>query len=107
MPDVFDALVGQERAVTSMRQFARHPVHAYLISGPVGSSLHDTALVFAAALQCREHGCGHCATCRLVLSGNDPDVTFAERAGVSWRVDELRYRPEQWADRVAAGLGSQ
>jgi uncharacterized RDD family membrane protein YckC len=24
----------------------------------------------------------------------------------NWRVDELRYRPEQWADRVAAGLGN-
>ena len=35
-------------------------MHAYLISGQVGSNLHDTVLTFAAALQCPEHGCGHC-----------------------------------------------
>ncbi len=58
MTDVFDALVGQESAVAAMRQYVKAPVHAYLISGPVGSSLHDTALAFAAALQCPENGCG-------------------------------------------------
>ncbi len=78
-----------------MRQYAKGPVHAYLFNGPVGSSLRDTARTFAAALQCREHGCGRCEACRLVLSDNDPDVYFAERAGVSWRIEELRE-----ADRV-------
>jgi DNA polymerase-3 subunit delta' len=90
MPDVFDRLVGQDRAVAAMRQYARHPVHAYLFSGPVGSSLHDTVVAFAAALQCPDCGCGTCEACRLVLSMNDTDVYFAERAGVSWRIDELR-----------------
>ena len=42
MTDVFDALVGQESAVAAMRQYVKAPVHAYLLSGPVGSSLHDT-----------------------------------------------------------------
>ena len=79
-----------------MRQYARHPVHAYLVSGPVGSSLHDMVVAFAAALQCHDHGCGNCEACRLVTSGIDPDVHFAQRAGVSWRIDELRE-----ADRVA------
>jgi DNA polymerase-3 subunit delta' len=94
--DVFDRLIGQDRAVSAMRQYARHPVHAYLFSGPVGSSLHDTVVSFAAALQCPQHGCGRCEVCRLVLSGNDTDVYFAERAGLSWRIDELRE-----ADRVS------
>jgi DNA polymerase III gamma/tau subunit len=80
MPDVFDGLVGQHRAVNAMRQFAKSPVHAYIITGPVGSSLHDAALAFAAALQCRDNGCGFCESCRLVMSENDPDVYFAERA---------------------------
>ncbi len=79
-----------------MRQYVRHPVHAYLFSGPVGSSLHDTVLAFAAALQCPRHGCGQCEICRLVLSGNDADIHFAERAGLSWRIEELRE-----ADRVS------
>ncbi len=95
MADVFDAVVGQDRAVASMRRHATSPVHAYLLSGPVGSGLHDAALAFAASLQCPDHGCGACESCRLVLAGSDPDVYFAERSGVSWRIDELRE-----ADRV-------
>ena len=90
MPDVFDRLVGQDRAVASMRQYVVRPVHAYLFTGPVGSSLHDAVLAFAAALQCPHQGCGECEACRLVLSGNDPDVTFVDRPGVAWRIDELR-----------------
>ena len=82
--------------MASMRQLVRRPVHAYLLSGPVGSSLHDAVLSFAAALQCPEFGCGSCEVCRLVLSGNDSDVTFVERSGLTWRVDELRT-----ADRVS------
>ena len=74
MTDVFDALVGQESAVAAMRQYVKAPVHAYLLSGPVGSSLHDAALTFAAALQCPRNGCGECETCRLVLSEGDADV---------------------------------
>ncbi|MFI5035892.1 MAG: hypothetical protein ACHQFZ_06780 [Acidimicrobiales bacterium] len=90
MPDVFDRLVGQPQAAAALRRHARHPVHAYLFTGPVGSSLGDAVVAFAAALQCPEHGCGHCEACRLVLSGNDPDVTVVERAGVTWRVPEIR-----------------
>src|SRR5665213_2265472 len=100
MTDVFDALVGQDSAVAAMRQYVKAPVHAYLMSGPVGSSLHDTVLTFAAALQCPENGCGACEICRLVLSDADADVYFAERAGLSWRIlgrdDELAQRIAQW-----------
>ena len=96
MVDVFDALVGQDRAIAALRQHVKNPVHAYLISGPVGSSLHDAALALAAGLQCAHGGCGECDACRLVLSGNDTDVNWVARAGLSWRIDELRE-----ADRVA------
>jgi len=94
--DVFDRLVGQASAAIALRQYATAPVHAYLFSGPAGSSLHDAMTCFAAALQCPEHGCATCERCRRVLSGQDPDVYWAERSGVSWRVDELRE-----AERVA------
>lgn len=104
MADVFDALIGQERAVAAMRQYVKNPVHAYLVSGPVGSSLHDALVALSAALQCPEHGCGTCEVCRLVLSGNDPDVYFAQRAGVSWRIDELR-EAERVSRRRPLGSG--
>jgi len=94
--DVFDRLVGQDRAAVAMRSHVRNPVHAYLFTGPAGSSLHDALRVFAAGLQCPNGGCGTCESCRLVLEGKDPDVYVAERAGVTWRVDDLRE-----ADRVS------
>lgn len=90
MSDVFDTLVGQERAVAALRQHVRNPVHAYLFSGPVGSNVNDAVVAFAAALQCPDFGCGSCEACRKVVAGVDPDVHVAERAGVSWRVDDLR-----------------
>jgi DNA polymerase-3 subunit delta' len=106
MTDVFDRLVGQDRAVASLRQYATNPVHAYLFSGPSGSSVHDALVVFAAALQCPDHGCGTCDVCRLVLSEQDPDVHFAERAGVSWRMEEVR-EAERVARRRPLGEGYQ
>lgn len=90
MNDVFDSLVGQERAVTALRQHVRNPVHAYLFSGPAGSNVNDAVVAFAAGLQCPDFGCGRCEVCRKVLAGVDPDVHVADRAGVSWRVDDLR-----------------
>ncbi|MBW4029190.1 MAG: hypothetical protein HIU57_00740 [Acidobacteria bacterium] len=90
MSDVFDRLVGQDQAVAVLRHHARHPVHAYLFTGPAGSNINDAVTAFAAALQCRDFGCGTCEICRKVLDHVDPDVHVAERAGVTWRVDELR-----------------
>ena len=96
MPDVFSALVGQDAAVAAMRQLVRHPVHAYLVTGPRGAGVHDAVMAMAAGLQCDEFGCGECETCRRVLSGTDADVHVTQRAGVSWRIDEVRE-----ADRVS------
>ena len=106
MGDVFDRLVGQDRAAAALRQHARHPVHAYLLSGPVGAGLHDAALAFAAALECPAHGCGHCEACRRVLEGVDANVTFVERAGLAWRVGEIR-EAERVGRRRPLGEGYQ
>ncbi len=106
MTDVFDRLVGQDRVVASLRQYALAPVHAFLFSGPAGSSVRDALLCFAAALQCPRHGCGECEICRLVLSEQDPDVHFAERSGVSWRIEEIR-EAERVSRRRPLGAGYQ
>jgi DNA polymerase-3 subunit delta' len=96
VPDVFNSLLGQDDAARILRHYVSNPVHAYLFSGPAGSGLLDAALAFSAGLQCPQNGCGRCEVCRLVLEGKDTDVYIAERAGVSWRVDDLRE-----ADRVS------
>jgi DNA polymerase-3 subunit delta' len=104
--DVFSRLVGQDRAVAALRQYARNPVHAYLFSGPPGASVRDSLVAFAAALQCPRHGCGTCEVCRLVLDEQDADVYVAERSGVSWRMEEIR-EAERVARRRPLGAGYQ
>jgi len=87
--DVFDALIGQPHAVAAMREHVRHPVHAYLLSGPSGANVAEACRAFVAALECPDHGCGTCATCRRVLDGQEPDVHVATRAGASWSVEDI------------------
>ncbi|MCU1362869.1 MAG: hypothetical protein JWM55_697 [Acidimicrobiaceae bacterium] len=106
MTDVFDRLVGQDRVVASLRHYAAAPVHAYLFSGPAGTSARDALLCFAAALQCPRDGCGECEICRVVLSEQDPDVHVAERSGTSWRIEEIR-EAERVSRRRPLGAGYQ
>ena len=96
MSDVFDSIIGQDRAVTALRNFALNPTHAYLLFGPPGSEKLEAALAFASALQCDSRGCGKCEECQRVLRGSHPDVTVVARAGVNWSVDEIRE-----AERIA------
>lgn len=88
--DVFSHIVGQERAVSALRGLVRTPSHAYLFSGPRGSEKLESALAFAAALQCPDNGCGICDECGRVLRRTHPDVTVVARAGLNWSVDEIR-----------------
>ncbi len=106
MTDVFSRLVGRSATADALRHHARHPVHAYLVLGPAGSGVHDALRALAAALQCPDHGCATCAICRGVLEGTDPDVQWIERAGLAWRVDEIR-EAERVARRRPLGAGRQ
>ena len=78
---VFEAVVGQERAVAHLRAAAADPVHAYLLEGPPGSGKRTAALAFAAAVLCDEGGCGVCASCRRVAASRHPDLWVVEPEG--------------------------
>jgi len=64
--------------------------HAWLFVGPPGSGRSNAARAFAAALQCRDGGCGRCKDCRTSLSGAHPDVTLLRTEQLSIGVDEMR-----------------
>jgi DNA polymerase-3 subunit delta' len=87
---LFDAVVGQERAVAALRAAARRPVHAYLFVGRPGSGSRAAARGFAAALVCPQGGCGACDACRRALVGTHPDVVTVERTGADVDVDDAR-----------------
>ena len=100
---VFDALVGQARAVAQLQQAAADAgrltrgepagtamTHAWLFTGPPGSGRSVAARAFAAALQCPDAGCGHCTDCRQALGGTHPDVAQVETEGLTISIDTAR-----------------
>jgi len=91
---VWGDLVGQERAVATLRAaVAGGPhamTHAWLVVGPPGSGRSNAAKAFAAALECPRGGCGACQSCRTALSGAHPDVTLVRTEQLSIGVDEVR-----------------
>jgi DNA polymerase III subunit delta' len=91
---VWDTLVGQRRAVASLRGAAdgQGMSHAFLFTGPPGSGRSNAAVAFAAALQCEEQppGCGTCHSCHTVLAGSHADVTVVRTDRLSIGVDEVR-----------------
>lgn len=88
--ELFSGVVGQPDAVEMLREYARHPVHAYLFAGPPGSGARPAARAFAAALVCPSGGCGQCESCRQALADRHPDVVTVERTGASLSVEDAR-----------------
>jgi DNA polymerase III subunit delta' len=91
---VWDALVGQRRAVDSLRTAASgHGMsQAFLFTGPPGSGRSNAAVAFAAALECEQQppGCGTCHSCHTVLAGSHADVPVVRPDKLSIGVDEVR-----------------
>jgi len=72
-------------AVEHLRRGLRHGRvrHAYLITGPEAIGKEALARAFMMALNCTHadsdwRPCGECRSCRLIGSGNHPDVIYAE-----------------------------
>ncbi|HET7350572.1 MAG TPA: DNA polymerase III subunit delta' [Marmoricola sp.] len=88
---VWDSLVGQRPVVQQLqRAVAGEMTHAWLFTGPPGSGRSNTAIAFAAALQCEQGGCGECASCHQVSVGSHPDVSVTRTEKLSIGVDEVR-----------------
>nr|WP_308281943.1 DNA polymerase III subunit delta' [Pseudonocardia oceani] len=99
-------MVGQPAAVEELGKAAREPsamTHAWLFTGPPGSGRSVAARAFAAALQCPDHGCGHCAVCHTVLSGTHADVREVVPEGLSIGVKQTRETIANSARRPTTG----
>ena len=89
---VWSTLVGQRQAVATLRRAAagQGMTHAWLFTGPPGSGRSNAALAFAAALQCRDGGCGECRACRTTLAGAHPDVSITRSEASVLYIDDMR-----------------
>lgn len=91
----FEAILGQGRAVTQLRQALQSDrlAHAYLFYGPNGTGKKLAALQFAKALYCgaaTADACDTCTTCHKIAGGNHPDVLLVEPEGASVRIEAIR-----------------
>ncbi|MCL1838227.1 MAG: DNA polymerase III subunit delta' [Propionibacteriaceae bacterium] len=104
---VWADLIGQDRLVAQLRRAAAgedHAMtHAWLFVGPPGSGRSNAALAFAAALQCRDQGCGSCSSCIGIRNNSHPDVKLVRTEKLSIGVDEVRDLVRQSALTPALG----
>ena len=85
---VWDAVVGQQRAVSRLSGCIADPVHAYLFVGPAGSTKDQAARAFAAALLAGGDLPDH-RDARLALAGAHPDVREIRRVGATITAEQI------------------
>jgi DNA polymerase-3 subunit delta' len=92
-------LYGHDWAVEHLRRgmLNARVRHAYLITGPQGIGKLALAQAFAMALQCQHaditlRPCGECRACKLVRSGNHPDLIYSQLDGSTGalKIEEVR-----------------
>jgi DNA polymerase-3 subunit delta' len=89
MSSVWDAVIGQEAAVTRLRALADRPTHAYLFVGPDGAGKETASRAFAARLVTGSDD----STSRvadLVMRGSFVDVTEIVREGAAVDTEEAQ-----------------
>jgi DNA polymerase-3 subunit delta' len=87
--DVWQAVVGQDEAVSRLRAAVQSPTHAYLLLGPTGVGTAQAALAFAAellAVNSKDPG----RTKRLAVAAKHADVLVVEPEGAGLRVGEAQ-----------------
>jgi DNA polymerase-3 subunit delta' len=90
---------GHDWAVEHLRKGMAHGRirHAYLIVGPQSVGKSTLAHALAQALNCTEpdenqRPCGHCRSCKLIASGNHPDILYSEldASTGALKIEEIR-----------------
>lgn len=92
-------VIGHDWAIDFLSKTLRHARtrHAYLITGSAGIGKSTLAYRFAQALNCTapesdQRPCGACRSCRLIASGNHPDILQpqADDKSGAIRIDAVR-----------------
>ncbi len=96
---VFSSLIGQDHIVDQLSiavsaakkgTGSQAMTHSWLFVGPPGSGRSNAAIAFAAALVCKDNGCGKCLDCTTVMSSTHVDVERFNPTGLSIKAEEVR-----------------
>ncbi len=96
---VFSSLIGQDHIVDQLSiavsaakkgTGSQAMTHSWLFVGPPGSGRSNAAIAFAAALVCKDNGCGKCVDCTTVMSSTHVDVERFNPTGLSIKAEEVR-----------------
>ncbi|MEY3325525.1 MAG: hypothetical protein RL694_412 [Actinomycetota bacterium] len=96
---VFSSLIGQDHIIDQLTTAvsaaksgtgSQAMTHSWLFVGPPGSGRSNAAIAFAAALVCKENGCGNCVDCTTVMSSTHVDVERFDPTGLSIKAEEVR-----------------
>ena len=94
-PATFEQVVGQKHVVETLERavLEGRTSHAYLFCGPRGTGKTTMARILAKALVCKSSvdglPCGDCEDCRLIATGDHPDVIELDAAS-NTGVDNVR-----------------
>ncbi|MFC1798218.1 DNA polymerase III subunit delta' [Thermodesulfobacteriota bacterium] len=105
MPE-FELIVGQKQPIRILHAHLRNGTvpHALLFKGIDGIGKKSTAMTFAMACNCDERSdlssppknqgtinpCGHCRSCRKMMSGNHPDIIHIAPSGSYIKIGQIR-----------------
>lgn len=105
-----EGIVGQEFAQRMLANTIkrRRVPHAILLWGPEGTGKLSLARSYAATLNCTNRGqsvpgCGSCASCHAIGTGNHPDVRIVEPEGQHIKIDQIREAIETVSYRSYSG----
>ena len=96
---IFNSLIGQDHIIEQLSsavkvaksgETSQAMTHSWLFVGPPGSGRSNAAVAFAAALVCKESGCGKCTDCSTVLASTHVDVERFNPTGLSIKAEEVR-----------------
>ncbi|MGN0302164.1 MAG: ATP-binding protein [Anaerotardibacter sp.] len=93
MPDIFDGIYGQPRVRSFFRATVKNNSisHAYLFTGPAGSSKTFAAWAFAQAIVCEKSGCNSCKDCNQAKAHKHPDIHYLAPEGArGYLVEQIR-----------------
>ena len=94
---IWDGVKGQSQVLGCLQTLvdSNRLSHAYMLLGPSGVGKRRVAKTVAAALTCKNAGCGDCRECSEAVSGSHRNILMIEPSGRQIRIEQIR-ETQRW-----------